>query len=89
MSPQTSGRGKQDRHLPLIVIQTVGVGIVIAVVLAGIFVPSASAEILVPVAVAVGMPLVLIGGSFEKTRREVRRVLRSADDQEEPPETGS
>ena len=81
MRPPTSDR---SRSLPLLVIQAVGVVLILAVFLAGAFVPSASVEIMLG-CLGAGVSLALVGGSYEKARRELARTLKALA-AEDPPD---
>lgn len=89
MSTPTSERGR-DRTIPPIYIQVVGLILVLAVLAAGVFVKGASAEILLGV-LGAGTAFAMLGGAYEKARREMLRALRSlpaGEDAKDPPEPG-
>ncbi len=85
MSPQTSER-ERDRIIPPIYIQIVGIVLVLSVLAAGVFAKGASTEILLGV-LGAGTAFAMLGGAYEKARREMLRALRSlpvGEDEETP-----
>lgn len=75
MSTPTSD-GSRDRTIPPILIQIVGLVLVLAVLAAGVFAKGASAEILLGV-LGAGTAFAMLGGAYEKARREMLRALSS------------
>lgn len=84
MPTPTSERGR-DRTIPPIYIQIVGLILVLAVLAAGVFAKGASAEILLGV-LGAGTAFSMLGGAYEKARREMLRALRSLPADEAEPE---
>jgi hypothetical protein len=82
--PPTSDR---SRSLPLLVIQAVGVVLILAVFVAGVFVPSASVPIMLG-CLGVGVTFASLGGTYEKARRELARTLKALA-AEDPPDAES